>query len=201
MSNVSLFILGLAVTTILGHALEGQPSSSANRLLLADLPNESTSANAVHSSHFQQLSFPQKSISPVEPSTRSGKQYIPRRSALLESVQTLSMEPSQATLPESDPLPLLTAISQQPMKMLSIERCGTKPGDANFRRHPTFSPAAILGVIKAGSTIHLTGEKKIAEGEVWYMAIAPELHPSNAVSAQNQLQPNQTGWISSCFID
>ncbi|MBE9182450.1 hypothetical protein IQ268_28275 [Oculatella sp. LEGE 06141] len=72
---------------------------------------------------------------------------------------------------------------------------------ANFREFPSLSPTAILGAVEAGQTVQLTGRQIESDGVLWYEAIAPQLRQVIESSAQNKLDPNQVGWIASCFVN
>lgn len=83
----------------------------------------------------------------------------------------------------------------------TITGCNGKRVNANFRKYPTLNPEAILGVVEAGDSVKLTGQTTIAGDITWYEAVSPQLFPTTEVGAINQLWPNQTGWIASCFIN
>lgn len=81
-----------------------------------------------------------------------------------------------------------------------ITTCSGNPASANFREVPSLAPAAVLGAVKQGEIVYLTGRRIQSEGVIWYEAIAPSLFPVPEPSAQNHSEPNQAGWIASCFM-
>ena len=78
--------------------------------------------------------------------------------------------------------------------------CNGEANNAHFRESPTLVATSILGAIKRGDWVYLTGKQMQADGVRWHEAIAPTLYPTVNKGAQNHLAPNQTGWIASCFV-
>lgn len=81
-----------------------------------------------------------------------------------------------------------------------IRTCAGNESNANFRASPSLDPRSVLGVVAYGETVRLTGRTIQGDGVLWYEAIAPALSPSPDLGAQNRLEPNQVGWIASCFV-
>jgi len=99
--------------------------------------------------------------------------------------------PSLSTPTASPP----TYYSQQ------IRTCAGSESNANFRGYPSLDPRSVLGVVAYGESVSLTGRTIQGDGVLWYEAIAPALSPSPDLDAQNRLEPNQVGWIASCFVN
>lgn len=81
-----------------------------------------------------------------------------------------------------------------------ITTCAGNESNANFRAYPSLDPRSVLGVVAYGESVQLTGKVIQGDGVIWYEAIAPSLHPSPDIEAQNKLDAGQTGWIASCFV-
>ncbi|MFQ3629504.1 MAG: hypothetical protein SNJ81_18260 [Cyanobacteriota bacterium] len=58
----------------------------------------------------------------------------------------------------------------------------------------------MLGVVAYGDVVQLTGKVIRADGVEWFEAIAPRLYSSAVPGLQERLEPNQVGWIASCFV-
>ncbi|MBE9182523.1 hypothetical protein IQ268_28645 [Oculatella sp. LEGE 06141] len=133
------------------------------------------------------------------------------------SVQTRSIwptPPSMATLPLqapaavtpspmlSSPTPVQAAVPDDSQYQVHrITTCAGQPGNANFRTYPSLHSAAILGAVVSGEVVYLTGRTAYSDAVNWHEAIAPSLSPVFEAGAINNTQPNQLGWIASCFVE
>lgn len=99
-----------------------------------------------------------------------------------------------APSPPAPAVPSPTYYSQQ------IRTCAGNESNANFRAFPSLDPRSVLGVVAYGESVQLTGKVIQGDGVTWYEAISPALSPSPDPGAQNRLEPNQVGWIASCFV-
>ena len=81
-----------------------------------------------------------------------------------------------------------------------ITSCGGQEANANFRAYPSLNASVVLGAVRHGDLIYLTGRITSGDGVDWFEAIAPALFPVPDPGAQNRTEPNQTGWIASCFV-
>jgi hypothetical protein len=108
--------------------------------------------------------------------------------------QPASPTPSSPAQFSPSPAPLPTYYSQQ------IRTCAGNESNANFRAFPSLDPRSVLGVVAYGESVQLTGKVIQGDGVLWYEAISPVLSPSPDPGAQNRLEPNQVGWIASCFV-
>lgn len=82
-----------------------------------------------------------------------------------------------------------------------IRTCAGRESNANFRAYPSLDPRSILGVVAYGDSVNLSGLTIQSDGVVWYEAIAPILYPSLNALVKPRTEPNQKGWIASCFVD
>jgi len=85
----------------------------------------------------------------------------------------------------------------QSLTSITISNCDGRFGNAHFRSDPTLAKWAILGVVEQGEQVYLTGGTYEADGIVWYKAIAP----SAVADPDQQIMPNQVGWIAGCFVE
>jgi len=81
-----------------------------------------------------------------------------------------------------------------------ITTCGAQESKANFRAYSSLSPTAILGAVRHGDSLYLTVRQTYENGIAWYEAVAPSLFAVPDPRAINNTQPNQVGWIASCFV-
>lgn len=81
-----------------------------------------------------------------------------------------------------------------------ISTCEGQPSNANFRAYPSLNASAILGVVKHGQMIYLTGRITYSDGVNWHEAITPSLFSVLDSRAQNYTEPDQVGWVAGCFI-
>jgi len=85
----------------------------------------------------------------------------------------------------------------QSLTSITISNCDGRFGNAHFRSDPTLAKWAILGVVEQGEQVYLTGGTYEADGIVWYKAISP----SAVADPDQQIMPNQVGWIAGCFVE
>ncbi len=85
----------------------------------------------------------------------------------------------------------------QSLTSITISNCAGRLGNAHFRSDPTRAEWAIMGVVEQGEQVYLTGGTYKADGIVWYEAIAPGV----AADPNQQIMPNQVGWIAGCFVE
>jgi len=129
-------------------------------------------------------------------------------SALAVQSNSMLSVPSQSQ-PQTNPSPspVIPPLAQsapsyaQSYQSLQISTCGGRKSNANFRAYPSLSPSAILGGVESGQIVYLTGRSTYGDGVYWYEAIAPSLFPVSEPGAQNRTEPNQVGWIASCFVE
>lgn len=112
-------------------------------------------------------------------------------------VPPVAASPSAASTPASVQSPIPTYNGYQAHQ---ISTCAGQPSNANFRQFPSLATSAILGGVKRGDIVYLTGRTAYSSGVTWYEAIAPSLFPVPDPGAINSTQPNQAGWIASCFV-
>jgi hypothetical protein len=67
-----------------------------------------------------------------------------------------------------------------------IDTCNGTPASAYFRSSPSLERSAIIGSVRRGSTVYLTGMTQPGDGLRWY---------------EVRLESGQSGWIASCFIN
>ncbi|HIK15214.1 MAG TPA: hypothetical protein IGS53_08015 [Leptolyngbyaceae cyanobacterium M33_DOE_097] len=115
--------------------------------------------------------------------------------SVLSIPSPIAVSPGQQLNPSSTPAPSPSYYSRR------ISTCAGAGRNANFRAHPSLDPRSILGVIRYGESVQLTGKVIQGDGVTWYEAIAPALYSSLDAGAQNRLESNQIGWIASCFIE
>ncbi len=72
-----------------------------------------------------------------------------------------------------------------------ITTCGNQPSNANFRQFPSLATPAILGGVKYGDIVYLTGRTAYSDGVNWYEAIAPSLFSVPNAEAINNTQPTR----------
>jgi hypothetical protein len=82
-----------------------------------------------------------------------------------------------------------------------ITTCEGQESNTNFRAYPSLSPNALLGAVRHNDIVYLTGRQTYENGVAWHEAIAPSLFPVPDPGAINNTQPNQVGWIASCFVN
>jgi len=105
--------------------------------------------------------------------------------------------PSPIDNSESNPSFIPTSLNR-----VRISHCnGLSIEGANFRAGPSRATTVIKGVIPVGESVFLTGSTTYGDGLYWYEAINESpLMPSMMPNAQNQIEANQRGWISACFV-
>lgn len=138
-----------------------------------------------------------------------GMAAFKRPEANLASAQSLhptpspSVSPQVATSPAASPIPAPVqpaAPNYSSYQAHRITTCAGQESNANFREFPSLSSTAILGAVRHGDLVYLTGRTVSQNGVIWYEAISPSLFPVPDVGAINNTQPNQVGWIASCFV-
>jgi hypothetical protein len=122
------------------------------------------------------------------------------------AIQSSSMLPTPAApSPERQispsPVPPPAATPTPHYYSRQITTCAGADSNANFRAYPSLDSRSVLGVVAYGQIVSLTGRTIQGDGVLWYEAIAPALSPSPDPGAQNRLEPNQVGWIASCFVN
>ncbi|WP_088889816.1 hypothetical protein [Leptolyngbya ohadii] len=114
--------------------------------------------------------------------------------------------PSPAPQPEPPyfkPSPSPSPTPGHPSSVITIRSCNGQSGNANLRSEPRLAHEAILGVVRQGQAVRLTGRAAINEGEFWYeaIAIAPLAASSNTLAGNAGVgQRNKAGWIFGCFV-
>lgn len=122
------------------------------------------------------------------------------------SAQSFNSAPAPSPLPQIAASPVATpqavvpSPNYQGYQAHRITTCSGQPSNVNFRQFPSLSPNAILGGVPSGEMVYLTGRTTYGDGVNWYEAIAPSLFPVPDAGAINNTQPNQVGWIASCFV-
>lgn len=217
MSRASTFLWGLVLTALFGQAIRlktGQVLDISNYTkspLIALLPFVSNVDLPVDSI--------EEELKGQVPSTVSAPLGAQRWGGVEnneeEAIASSSFAPSSSSMQSFQSLDEFTEdfgtnalLSSEPpvespsqvTTMHTIQYCNGVFGNAHFREKPTFASKAILGAIKAGDGVQLTGKQVYADGGSWHEAIAPMLYPTTNQEAQNILDPNQTGWIASCFV-
>ena len=77
----------------------------------------------------------------------------------------------------------------------------TPAGGANFRRYPSMDARTILGVVRVGESVWMTGQSVSSDGVIWYEVINPQpLAPAERSLSQQGLEAAQIGWIAACFF-
>lgn len=136
-----------------------------------------------------------------EPMTNSAIQansMLPTQSAV---ANTPSPPPAAPSLSAPAPAPTQSsAPDYSGYQAHRITTCSGQESNANFRQFPSLSSSAILGAVRHGDLVYLTGRTTSQNGVAWYEAIAPSLFPVPDPGAVNNPQPNQLGWIASCFV-
>jgi hypothetical protein len=60
---------------------------------------------------------------------------------------------------------------------------------------------AILGVVRVGESVWMTGQSVSSDGVIWYEVINPQpLAPAARSLSQQELEAAQVGWIAACFF-
>lgn len=135
---------------------------------------------------------------------------VANQPALLEMITpspAVQVSPSPITsnhLIEAFPEPSLSASPTNEQTSLAIDpsyqahritTCNGMPASANFRGVPSFASSALIGAVRHGEIVYLTGKIALGDGVKWYEVVATTLSPM-----QDQVAPNQIGWIASCFV-
>ena len=116
----------------------------------------------------------------------SKPQTVAQPAQLLQPLSSTSPAPPKKL--QAEPMSQEQSSAARKLPSIIISTCNGESGDANFRATPSMAKSAIVGVIKSGQQVYLTGRTMQADGEIWHEAIAP------------QFQSNQTGWIAGCFV-
>lgn len=223
MSRTSTFIWGLVLTVLLGQVTKAKVgqwlglSSNTRSPLIELLPFDANVALAEEEPDVKKLdvydvpsrvSTSTSSNQNLEQVENTGEGNIQEEKAdeAIAPPPTLATpsltEPTQEKPFADSPVSSkpIGEPSSQFLGMQVINHCNGKHGNAHFRKQPTFASNAILGAVKAGDTVQLTGNQVFVDGIWWHEAIASTLHAASTDQAQNNLEPNQTGWIASCFV-
>lgn len=112
----------------------------------------------------------------------------------------LTATPAPASSSVAAPVQPVALNYAQNYQVDRITTCSGQPNNANFRQSPSLSPSTVLGAVASGGTIYLTGRTAYGDGVNWHEAISPSLFPVPDAGAINNTQPNQVGWIASCFV-
>lgn len=144
------------------------------------------------------------SKSKSEPATNAGIQVssnLSTQSAIANPVPSSpTATPAPASPSVASSVQLAASDYAQNYQAHRITTCNGQPSNANFRQFPSLSPSTVLGAVASGETIYLTGRTTYSNGVTWHEAIAPTLFPVPDAGAINNAQPNQVGWIASCFV-
>jgi len=129
------------------------------------------------------------------------KQPASESASAVQSSSVLSIPSPVAVSPEQQLNPSPTPVASPSYYSRRISTCAGAGRNANFRAYPSLDPRSVLGVIRYGESVQLTGKVIQGDGVTWYEAIAPALYPSPDSKAQNRLSAGQSGWIASCFVE
>lgn len=140
------------------------------------------------------------------PSAIAAAPISPRFSAPAFTTPGSAVPSPNVVMPQEEPPHPAAAPSFVPVdqNVQVIRTCNGQAANANLRSIPSFSPAAIVGVVPQGQAVALTGRTAIGDGEFWYEAIAlAPLYPNSDPAATNQTGVGQRGqklWIAACFV-
>ncbi|MGB3495216.1 MAG: hypothetical protein WBA57_20975 [Elainellaceae cyanobacterium] len=208
--NSSLFYLFLGMISALFVSYAAKLNSSWNFISESSSERQLTATNAP----VNHASLPERSepISPV--SSASESSTLPML-VVVSISPTGSTEPNVQTNPnypvQVNPSRLTPQGSQYvgtPVNQLTYFNdadheamtCNDLPNSAYLRTNPGTNPATILGVVRPGEWVQLTGHAASSEGKLWYEIVSPQLARSVYPGAINRLEPGQQGWIDSCSL-
>ncbi|MBD2465600.1 hypothetical protein H6G89_31905 [Oscillatoria sp. FACHB-1407] len=110
--------------------------------------------------------------------------------------------PTTSEVVPSPPTPLAQPPPEQPTYYTrQVKTCAGRESNANFRAYPSLDPRSIVGVVAYGDSVNFTGLTIQSDGVVWYEVIAPVLYPSLDALVPPRTEPEQKGWIASCFVE